>query len=109
MSPCQGLRQSDAPSNFSSLSHVSPSATSFPAFQEQFFTDMTEFEERKKRTGSIIVRGRAATTEAKFSTELSVVTQQIVANLVTPTYVQCINPERSMYKVKIANVQLQDI
>ena len=77
--------------------------------ENKFFPEMTEFGERKKRTGSIIVRGRAATTEAKFSTELSVVTQQIVANLVTPTYVQCINPERSMYKVKIANVQLQDI
>ena len=106
----QGLRQGDGPSssNISPLSHASPSATSSPVFREQFFTEMREFEERKKRRDCIIVRGSAASTEAEFRSEFSGVTQQILGNPVNPTSVQCINPDRGMYRVRIANVQLRD-
>ena len=106
----QGPRQGDGPSssNISPLSHASPSATSSPVFREQFFTEMREFEERKKRRDCIIVRGSAASTEAEFRSEFSGVTQQILGNPVNPTSVQCINPDRGMYRVRIANVQLRD-
>ena len=69
---------------------------------------MREFEERKKRRECIIVRGSAATAEAKFRTEFSGFTQQILSNPVTPRSVQCIKSDRGTYRVKIANVQLRD-
>ena len=71
-----GLRQGDvsSSSNISPLSQSAPSGTSSPVFREQIFTEMNEFEERKKRRDCIFVRSSAATTEAEFRTEFAGVT-----------------------------------
>ena len=69
---------------------------------------MREFEERKKRRDCIIVRGSTSTTEAEFRTEFSGATQHVLGNPVTPGSVQCINPDRGMYRVRVTNLQLRD-
>ena len=106
----QSPRHSDVPpsSNVPSLSHAPTSSTSSPIFREQFFTEMREFEERKKRRDCIIVRGSTSTTEAEFRTEFSGATQHVLGNPVTPGSVQCINPDRGMYRVRVTNLQLRD-
>ena len=104
----QSLRHSNIPpsSDVPSLSHALTSSTSSSISREQIFTDMRDFEERMKRRDCVIVRGSTSTNEAEFRSEFSGATQYVLGNPVTPGSLQCLNPDRGMYRVKVTNLQL---
>ena len=72
-----------------------------PISRESLFIEFHEFEERKKRKDSIIVRGITASNNEEFKTVFTGVSRELVGRVITLTDVHCISQQRKMYRVRI--------
>ena len=70
---------------------------------ETLFTKFYEFEERKKRKTSIVVKGLNALNNAEFTDKFGDVAEAITGERVIPCNVYCINAERHIYRATITN------
>ena len=96
-----------------STQRVTPSSSgvSQPASglsREALYTELFEFEERKKRRASVVIRG----TKAKTVNELRSVFSNLCTNLTGSPYdpddVHCINRDTGMFRVKVADLSVRD-
>ena len=67
--------------------------------RKDLFAEMFEFEERKKRVSSIIVRGTGAGTIPQFSDKFRVVYQFLLNSTPQIDSVHCICPDKGMFRV----------
>ena len=79
-------------------SHSSPAIT-----RENFFVEMREYEDRKRRRDCIIVRSSSARSQAEFVGEFSSVSQFLVGSPIPAESVHCINADTGMFRAKISN------
>ena len=84
-----------------------------PVLRKDLYSDLWEFEERKKRVSSIIVRGSGATTQAEFTGKFKRVYQHLMDAAPNVTNTHCISAEKSIFRVtlseKSAKVQLLNV
>ena len=76
-------------------------------FQGDLYAELWEFEERRKRCESLIVRGSGANSNAEFSQFFAGLSEVLVGSNVVPDEVVCINTENSLYRIKINNGPLR--
>ena len=69
--------------------------------RESLFTEMREFDERKKRRDSIIVKGVKTATDSLFVDAFSNISRTLIGRDVTASNVYCINRDTGMYRVTI--------
>ena len=69
--------------------------------RESLYTEMREFEERKKRRESLIIRGVRGASDEEFSQTLITLSQTLINSNVTPDKIYCINRESGMFRVSI--------
>ena len=78
--------------------------------REDLYNELWEFEERKKRASSVIVKGISCSNLNEFSDKFCVVYQFLVNSAPNLTNVTCINRDTKMYRVtfaeKVARVNL---
>ena len=79
-------------------------ATTFPGnvlpSRDALFSEFREFEERKKRADSLIVRGLAGLTDAQFKTKFRDISRDLVGSCVDFSDVYCINREKGLFRVR---------
>ena len=84
------------------LQHQAQVQTNPQNFQrEALYTELREFDERKKRRDSLIVRGVDVASETEFVTLFGRVSNVLTGNSLRPEAVHCINPEVGLYRVKV--------
>ena len=71
--------------------------------RDNLYVELREYEERKKRSNSIIVKGTAAQSDADFSTTFGNVCQYLLGATPVVNDVFCISRERSIYRVTFQN------
>ena len=81
-----------------------PVATSVePRTRSELYSELWEFEERRKRRESIIVLGTEVGNVAEFRQVFGNITGHLTGNIANPNDITCINADRSIYRVKIAD------
>ena len=81
-----------------------PSAvTAGSTTSDSLFAEFHEFDERKKRKESIVVRGIVAANEAEFSKIFGRISSVILGKSVAPDSVVCINHQANLYRIKISD------
>ena len=71
--------------------------------RESLFAEFHEYDERKKRRESIIVRGIAAANETEFITTFDKISLAILGRSVQPDNIVCINHQTNLYRIKIVD------
>ena len=71
--------------------------------RESLYVEMREFEERKKRSNSIIIKGINAIDEVAFKNVLDEMCEELVGESLVIDDIFCINRDRNMYRVKVQN------
>ena len=71
--------------------------------KKDLYTELWEFEERKKRLSSVIVRGINATNNAEFSNQFKAVYRHLLNADPAIESTHCINQENKMYRVKFTD------
>ena len=91
-------------SGVSNSLHNMPSAvTAGGTTRDSLFAEFHEFDERKKRKESVIVRGIVAANEAEFSTIFGRISSVILGRSVVPDNIVCINHQANLYRIKISD------
>ena len=84
-----------------------------PISRKDLYSEMWEFEERKKRSGSIIVKGTNANSTGEFSDKFRAVYQYLLNSTPRIASVHCVCPEKKMYRVtfmeKSARVDIMNV
>ena len=84
-----------------------------PISRNDLYAEMHEFEERRKRVSSIIVRGTEAQSVPEFTTKFTAVYEFLMNSPPHIAKVHCINPETKLFRVtltdKNARVQLMNV
>ena len=84
-----------------------------PLTRKDLYTEMFEFEERKKRVSSIIVRGIEADTVDEFSRKFTPVYQHLTNAVPQIASTHCISAENNMFRVtfkeKAARVEIMSL
>ena len=75
--------------------------------RESLYTEMREFEERKKRRESLIIRGVRGNSDIEFSQVFTNICQSLVNSNVTPDSIYCVNRESGMFRVAIRDNNLR--
>ena len=73
------------------------------ASRDSLFAEFHEYEERKKRKESVIVRGIVAANETEFTTIFGRISLAISGRCIQPDQVVCINHQSNLYRIKIAD------
>ena len=87
-----------------------PNQNSTPGFictRESLFTEFHEFEERKKRKESMIVRGIIASNEDEFRAIFGRVTTVIIGSNCQPDSVVSVNQQTNMFRIKVSDADLR--
>ena len=71
--------------------------------RESLYVEMREFEERKKRSNSIIIKGVDAIDNDAFKNVFDEICEELVGEPLVIDDIFCINRDRNMYRVKIQN------
>ena len=71
--------------------------------RDNLYVELREYEERKKRSNSIIVKGTGAQNNTEFSTTFGNVCQYLLGATPVVKDIFCISSERSMYRVTFQN------
>ena len=69
--------------------------------RDELYSELWEFEDRKKRRESLIVKGLSCSSDSEFSSKFTAMTQTLTNTAITPDSVYCIDQGRAMYRVKI--------
>ena len=69
--------------------------------REELYSELWEFEERRKRRESLIVRGSEVQTVAGFTEFFAGVSEALTGERVVPDQIFCVNQQSSLYRVKI--------
>ena len=83
-----------------------PNQSITPGFittRESLFTEFHEFEERKKRRESMIVRGIVASNEDEFRSIFGRVTTAIIGSNCQPDNVISVNQQANMFRIKLSD------
>ena len=84
-----------------------------PISRNDLYTEMHEFEERKKRVSSVVVRGTNANSVPEFTATFKLVYESIMHSPPQIASVHCINAESKLFRVtlteKNARVQLMNV
>ena len=110
------LQNAHVPKN----SETCPAATQVPQVsgdtpisRNDLYAEMYEFEERKKRVSSVIVRGTNANSVPDFTAKFKLVYESIMHSAPHIANVHCINAESKLFRVtltdKNARVQLMNV
>ena len=83
------------------------SGNTSPVVNENLYAELWEFEERKKRRESLIIRGSGAQSNAQLSGIFEDISSELVGTRVTPDEIHCINSENSLYRVKLVNSRVR--
>ena len=75
--------------------------------RESLFTEMREFDERRKRRESIIVKGFRTTTDPLFVNAFTDISRALINRTVTPENVYCINRDTGMYRVTVSDNEVR--
>ena len=75
--------------------------------RESLYTEMREFEERKKRREALIVRGVRGNSDIEFTQMFTNLCQTLVNANVTPDSIYCVNRESGMFRVAIRDNNLR--
>ena len=75
--------------------------------RESLFTEMREFDERRKRRESIIVKGVRTTTDPLFVNAFTDISRALINRTVTPENVYCINRDTGMYRVTVSDNEVR--
>ena len=67
------------------------------------YAELWEFDERKKRKESLIVRGTGVGSIDQFRTRFSELSTCLTGSNIIPDEIHCISVENSLYRVKIRN------
>ena len=79
-----------------------PQANSSFVERKDLYNEMYEFEERKKRTKSIVIRGIRASNNKAFGTAFGEVCNFLMPSTPTPSgEIFCIDREKSLYRVNL--------
>ena len=71
------------------------------------YTKFYEFEDRKKRKDSIIVKGIQAADNLQFSSTFKLVSEKIIGEKLTPENIHCIDQNKSIFRADIPNRELR--
>ena len=71
--------------------------------RDSLFAEFHEFDERKKRKESVIVRGIEAANEAEFITIFGRISSVVLGRSIAPDNVVCINHQANLYRIKISD------
>ena len=71
--------------------------------RESLYTEMREFDEKKKRRESLIIRGLRGASDEEFSQTFISLSQTLINFDVTPDKIYCINRESGMFRVSISD------
>ena len=69
--------------------------------RDELYSELWEFEDRKKRRESLIVKGLSCSSDSEFSSKFTAMTQTLTNTTISPDSVYCIDQGRAMYRVKI--------
>ena len=94
-------------SRSSDTQHVSGTIVTGVTSRDSLFSEFREYEERKKRRESLIVRGIVAANDSEFSRKFGGVSSAIVGNNVVPESIVCINRQNHLYRIKIADDEVR--
>ena len=75
--------------------------------RKDLFLEMHEFDERKKRKESLIVKGITASNSQEFTHIFNIVSRTIVDKVVTPDNIFKIPNQTNMFRIKIQNEELR--
>ena len=75
--------------------------------RESLYTEMREFEERKKRRESLIVRGVRGASDEAFLQTFANLSQSLINSNITPDNIYCINRESGMFRVSIKDINIR--
>ena len=67
--------------------------------RDNLYVELREYEERKKRSNSIIIKGTGAQNDSEFSTTFGNICQYLLGGTPAVKDVFCISRERSIYRV----------
>ena len=71
--------------------------------KKDLYTELWEFEERKKRLSSVVVRGISANNNTEFSDQFKAVYRHLLSTEPSIEAVHCINQQNKMYRVKFTD------
>ena len=71
--------------------------------KKDLYTELWEFEERKKRVSSVIVRGTSCNSQAEFSNKFQRILNHLLNANPPITGTHCICPEKKIYRVTFAD------
>ena len=74
-----------------------------PVSKKELYTELWEFEERKKRASSVIVKGVEATNNHEFNDKFRVVYQFLLHSSPQITNTHCIDGAKKIYRVTFQN------
>ena len=75
--------------------------------REELYAELWEFEERRKRKDSLIVRGSGSQNVAVFTEFFADVSEALTGQRTIPDQTYCISQERSLYRVKISDFKVR--
>ena len=75
--------------------------------REELYAELWEFEERRKRRDSLIIRGSGAQNIVGFTEFFADVSEALTGQRVVPDETYCVNQERSLYRVKISDFKVR--
>ena len=88
-------------------SDSSPNSDRVINTREQLYAELWEFEERRKRKESLIVRGTGSGPTTEFQQHFSALSSALTGAPVPVDDVYCISAERSMFRIKIRDSSMR--
>ena len=67
----------------------------------ELYTELFEFEERKRRKDSLIIKGTDVRSENAFRTKFAEISTFVTGAAIVPDEVYCINSDNSLYRVSV--------
>ena len=75
--------------------------------RERLYAEMREFEERKKRVDSIIVKGTGAGNIGEFTNSFNEVSEHLINDRPQTSEIFCVNNDRCIYRVKLQSREVK--